>query len=142
MGDAGSGALKRARYHRYYERHKEKFSAYRKRWRAENAERARELSRLRWHSGKIPGCYRSWAAMRNRCRNPNNRNFPNYGARGISVCERWDSFAVFLSDMGDKPKGWDLHRIDPNGDYTKENCVWLPKSEHGRITRRAHRGES
>jgi hypothetical protein len=137
---AEARTLKQERYHRYYLTHSEKIAAYRKKWRAENPERSRELSLRRWNSGKIPQCYKSWVAMRQRCTNPANKNFPRYGARGILVCERWNSFKVFLSDMGDRPKNWDLHRKDRDGDYVKENCVWLPKSEHTRITRRGTHG--
>src|SRR6187549_1589225 len=58
--------------------------------------------------------YGAWAGMVNRCYNPNNSSYERYGARGITVCERWrQSFLDFLSDMGDWPEGMTLDRIDP-----------------------------
>jgi hypothetical protein len=121
--------------HRFNERHKEKRNAESREYRRTHLEQFKEYDRI--HYAKKPNCYRTWKAMRTRCYNPNVVGYKYYGAKGIKVCERWDSFDNFLEDMGERPFGWDLHRIDHDKDYSKDNCVWLPKSEHTRITKRA-----
>lgn len=66
----------------------------------------------------------AWMSMLSRCINPNNKSYKNYGGRGISVCSAWSKFATFFADMGKKPTGLTLERIQNDLGYSKENCCW------------------
>lgn len=90
--------------------------------------------------------WNSWQAMKSRCRNPNNKDYRLYGGSGIKICEEWErSFESFYRDMGNRPQGSTLDRIDSAGDYTKENCRWsdaLSQTKNRRTTVRVyHQGE-
>lgn len=73
--------------------------------------------------------YSSWTAMWMRCTNPAHVSYPNYGGRGISICDRWSSFENFLADMGERPVGMSLDRKDTMGNYTPANCKWSTREE-------------
>ena len=80
--------------------------------------------------------YSSWEAARARCNNPANHAYEFYGGRGIKMCHEWNDFQTFLKDMGEHPHNFVLDRTDPNGNYCKENCRWVDRSESSFNTRR------
>ena len=85
------------------------------------------------HGYRYTKTYKSWDCMKQRCLNPNSPNYYNYGGRGITVCKEWvDDFRNFLRDMGERPEGTTIDRIDVNDDYNSYNCRWAtPQEQRG-----------
>lgn len=90
--------------------------------------------------------YSIWCGVRQRCLNPNNPAYVNYGGRGIGIHPRWETFENFYADMGDAPEGKSLERVDNDKGYGPDNCVWADRIEQARNNRRcrriAHKGQT
>jgi hypothetical protein len=85
---------------------------------------------------QFPSEYQSWTNMRARCLDPTHKKYEHYGARGITICERWDSFQNFMLDMGRKPDPkFTIEREDVNGNYEPKNCKWISRKDQGRNKR-------
>lgn len=98
------------------------------------------IERKTTHGKKRTRAWLSWASMRARCLNQKNPAYKDYGGRGIVICQRWlDSFQNFFDDMGDRPDGLSLERIDVNGNYEPGNCKWATDKEQTRNQRRTRR---
>lgn len=90
--------------------------------------------------GRASGAYITWQMMITRCSNPNFPNYKYYGGRGIIVCERWRSFENFLADMGPRPEGYTIERVDVDGAYEPANCLWIARGEQTKNRRPFKRG--
>jgi hypothetical protein len=83
--------------------------------------------------------HKTWLSMKNRCLNPNDTRFADYGGRGITICDKWEnSFETFYADMGPRPEGCSIDRIDVDGDYEPSNCRWATDTEQRRNKRNNH----
>lgn len=94
---------------------------------AKNLNRTHGMSKTR--------LFHVWDSMLQRCNNPRHKSYPDYGGRGISVCERWKEFANFFEDLGDPGPGFSIDRIDVNGNYEPGNVQWATSKQQGRNKR-------
>ena len=94
-------------------------------------------ARTRTHGMTKTPTYRSWLSMRRCCNEPSHPQYKYYGGRGIKVCERWLKFENFLADMGERPDGTTVDRIDGSKDYEPGNCRWATQAEQMNNTSRS-----
>lgn len=87
----------------------------------------------KWKNSGFKLTFNSWRAMVARCTNTDHKDYHNYGGRGIKICSQWiNDFDVFFEDMGEKPKGLSIDRINNNGDYEPYNCRWADAKQQAR----------
>jgi len=107
--------------------------------RNEQCSKTGKLNEQHGHSHSKNRCnsptYYTWVAMKARCSNPNNIGYADYGGRGITVCKRWQRFKNFLADMGERPAGTSIDRIDSDKGYFPGNCRWATKKQQRRNQR-------
>lgn len=88
------------------------------------------------NGSRFNASYRSWENMKERCLNPNSKDYKNYGGRGIVICDEWLTFEGFYNDMGNRPKDTTLGRIDNEGHYCKDNCEFQTAYQQQNNTRK------
>lgn len=94
--------------------------------------------RFSTHGMSGTATYRVWKSMRERCYSPAHKNYADYGGRGIGICERWaQDYRNFFADMGERPAGKTIERLDVNGNYNPDNCVWADATVQSRNRRSA-----
>jgi hypothetical protein len=93
-------------------------------------------AKFRTHGQHGSPTWYSWISMKSRCNNPKASQYELYGGRGITICERWDKFENFLEDMGERPNGKTLDRINVNKGYEPSNCKWSTKKEQAQNRRK------
>lgn len=89
----------------------------------------------RTHGGRETKLYDVWTQMIQRCHNPRNKAYADYGGRGIAVCERWRDFAAFMGDMGHPPAGKSIDRVNNDAGYSPDNCRWATPLEQAKNKR-------
>lgn len=90
------------------------------------------------HGNSTHPLYHTWICMHYRCSDPKYVDYPKYGARGISVCERWAEFSLFADDMGERPEGMTLDRRDNDAGYSPDNCRWATAEQQNRNRRNSN----
>lgn len=98
--------------------------------------------RITKHGGWNKSSYNTWRAMMRRCTMPTDKDYPRYGGAGIQVCQQWHEYKNFVADMGEPVGVQTLDRIDPYGDYSKENCRWASPTTQARNIRMSKANKS